>query len=297
MKILVLGGSGMLGHKLWQSLTPRFDTQMSVRRPAAAYAHFGIFDESHILGDVSADEFNTVANAFATVRPEVAVNCIGIVRQNMSAKDSVASITINALFPHRLARLCAESGTRLIHISTDCVFSGHKGNYDENDTPDPEDLYGRSKLLGEVTGAGCLTIRTSLIGRELKGVQGLVEWFLNQAGGCVRGFQRAVFSGLTTEALSQLLVSVIAEHRDLEGLYHVAADPITKFDLLSLIRETYGLRIEIEPDETLACDRSLNGARFRAATNLVPPAWPEMIAAMRQDPTSYENLRRPAMKR
>jgi len=295
MKVLILGASGMLGHKLCQTLAPRFDTHMSFRHPPAAYARLGVLDESHILGGVSVDEFSTVANAFATVRPEVAVNCIGIVKQDVSAKDSVASITVNALFPHCLARLCAETGTRLIHISTDCVFSGHKGNYDENDTPDADDLYGRSKLLGEVVGARCLTIRTSLIGRELTGAQGLVEWLLSQVGGRVQGFQRAVFSGLTTGALAQILASVIADHHELEGLYHVAGDPITKFDLLSLIKEAYGLRIEIEPEETFACDRSLNGARFRAATHLVPPAWPEMIATMRRDPTSYEDFRKSPM--
>ena len=261
MKVLILGGSGMLGHKLYQTFAPRFDTQVSLRHPPAAYARFGILDESHILGGVSVEEFGTMANAFATVRPEVAVNCIGIVKQDVSAKDSVASITVNALFPHRLARLCAESGTRLIHISTDCVFSGRKGNYGEDDTPDAEDLYGRTKLLGEVTGANCLTIRTSMIGRELAGAQGLVEWFLSQAGSRVRGFRRAVFSGFTTAALAALIADIIAEHRDIEGLYHVAAEPITKFDLLSLIKEVYGLQIEIDPDETFACDRSLNGAR------------------------------------
>lgn len=296
MKVLILGGSGMLGHKLCQSFASRFDTQMSFRQSPAAYARFGIFDAAHMLGGVSADEFNTVAKAFAIVRPEVVVNCIGIVKQDASAKDSVSSITVNALFPHQLARLCAESRSRLIHVSTDCVFSGRRGNYDEHDTPDAEDLYGRSKLLGEVVGADCLTIRTSMIGRQLTGEQGLVEWFLSQAGGRVRGFQRAVFSGFTTEALAQILGSIIADHRDLKGLYHVAADPITKFDLLSLINEAYGLRVEIEPDETFVGDRSLNGSRFRAVTNLTPPAWPEMIAAMRQDPTPYEDLRQPQMQ-
>lgn len=292
MRVLILGGSGMLGHKLWQTFAPRFDAYATFRSAPSSYAHFGIFDESRAIGGVSVENFESVARAFRSARPEAVVNCIGIVKQDVTAKDPVASITVNALFPHRLAQLCRASGARLVHLSTDCVFSGRKGNYSEHDVPDAGDLYGRTKLLGEVGGEGCVTIRTSMIGRELRGAHGLLEWFLSQPGRCVRGFKRAVFSGFTTAALAALIADIIADHCDLEGLYHVAAEPITKFDLLSLVKEVYGLEIEIDPDEAFACDRSLDGARFRSATAFVPPTWPEMIAAMRQDPTPYEDLRR-----
>jgi dTDP-4-dehydrorhamnose reductase len=292
MRILVLGGTGMLGHKLWQTLAGRFDAYVTFRRSPAVYARSGLYDLSHAVGHVSAQDFDSITRAVADVRPDMVINCIGVVKQDAAAKDPYTTISINALLPHRLALLCRAAGARLIHISTDCVFSGRKGDYGEGDTPDAEDLYGRTKLLGEVTGAGCLTLRTSMIGRELAGAHGLVEWFLSQAGGRVRGFRRAVFSGFTTAALAAVIADIITEHRDLEGLYHVAAAPISKFDLLSLVKEVYGLQIEIEPDETFVCDRSLDGGRFRSATRFIPPSWPEMIEQMHQDTTPYSELRR-----
>src|SRR5437763_3432503 len=249
MRVLILGGSGMLGHKLWQTLAPRFDAYVTFRGDARAYAHTGLFDPTHSLGGVSAQDFDSVARAFAAARPDAVVNCIGVVKQDASAKDPLTSIEVNALFPHRLAQLARASGARLVHLSTDCVFSGRAGNYDERARPDAEDLYGRTKLLGEVACDGCLTIRTSMIGRELAGAHGLLEWFLSQDGGRVRGFRRAVFSGFTTPALAEVLARLLSEHKGLSGVWHAAADPINKFDLLSLVKELYGLRVEIEPDE------------------------------------------------
>lgn len=288
---MILGGSGMLGHKLWQTFTPLFDTYVTLRGDFADYAEFGIFDESRALGQARVEEFESFARAVSAVQPEVVVNCIGIVKQDAGAKDPVTGITVNSLFPHRLSRLCRDTNARLIHLSTDCVFSGRKGNYAETDSPDPEDLYGRTKLLGEVTGEGCLTIRTSMIGRELRGTHGLLEWFLSQHGGDVRGFKQAVFSGFTTNALATIIGRIIAEHQELSGVWHVAADPISKFDLLSLIKQTYELDIRIEADEDYRCDRSLNGSRFRNATGIMADGWQEMIAAAQADLTSYDQLR------
>jgi dTDP-4-dehydrorhamnose reductase len=292
MRVVILGGSGMLGHKLWQALAPRFDTYVTFRQAATNYERFGIFDMERSIGNVSAENFDSVISTLADVRPQVVVNCIGIVKQDAAARDPVTSIGINALFPHRLAQMCRETSTRLIHLSTDCVFSGRKGNYSEHDTPDAEDLYGRSKLLGEVSGEHCLTIRTSMIGRELSGSHGLVEWFLSQKGPHVQGFKRAVFSGFTTNALSSIIAGIIAEPAELSGIYHVAAEPITKFDLLTLIKQTYGLEIEIDGNEAFVCDRSLNGSRFREQTGFLAPSWPEMIRLMHEDLTSYREFRR-----
>lgn len=292
MRVLILGGSGMLGHKLWQLFHERFETMVTFRQSASAYSRYGLFDQERSIGDVSAGDFDAVTKAFARGRPEVVVNCIGIVKQDAAAKDPLTSINVNALFPHRLAELCRASGARLIHLSTDCVFSGRAGNYDEGAPSDAEDLYGRTKLLGEVSGANCLTLRTSMIGRELSGSQGLVEWFLSQEGKTVRGFRRAVFSGFTTQALAETIAWIIESHPQLEGVWHVAAEPITKFDLLMLIRERANLSIEIEPDDTFLCDRSLNAARFRQATGFVPPTWSDMISKMFQDSTPYKELRR-----
>lgn len=292
MRTLILGGSGMLGHKLWQTFSQRFDAYATLRRESAAYAHFGLFDEGRAVGNVRAEDFDSVVRALSSVQPEVVVNCIGIVKQDSAAKDPVASITVNSLFPHRVARLCRTRGTRFIHLSTDCVFSGRKGNYSERDVPDASDLYGRTKLLGEVDEPHCLTIRTSMIGRELTCSHGLIEWFLAQKGKRVRGFRRATFSGFTTLALAEIIADIIADQRDLSGIMHVAAEAINKFDLLSLVKAAYQLDVEIEPDEEFFCDRSLDGSRFGSATGFVPTPWPEMIEGMARDTTPYEDIRR-----
>lgn len=292
MKIVILGGSGMLGHKLWQTLASRFETYATLRRELGSYSKLALFDESRALTGVSVEDFETVEHAIQAVGPDVVINCVGIVKQQHAAQDPIATIDINALFPHRLARLCAAARTRLVHLSTDCVFSGSNGNYSESDKPDADDLYGRTKLLGEVAGENCLTLRTSMIGRELQGSYGLLEWFLSQRGTTVRGFKRAVFSGFTTEALAVIIGEIIARHPELSGVRHVASEPINKFDLLSLIKQVFKLDIEIEPNESFICDRSLNGERFRQATGLVSPTWPEMIDRMMQDKTPYEEIRR-----
>jgi len=291
MKVLILGGSGMLGHKLWQTLSGRFDTRATLRRSPDLYARLGLFDPARALGNVSAQDFDSVVRALGAVRPDVVVNCVGLVKQDAAAKDPYQSIAVNALFPHRLAQACAAAGARLIHLSTDCVFTGRRGNYAESDASDAEDIYGRTKWLGEVEYPHALTVRTSMIGRELRGTHGLVEWFLSQREGRVRGFRRAVFSGFTTQALSDIIGDVIAEHPDLSGVRHVAAEPINKFDLLTLVKAAFGLDTEIEPDGEFVCDRSLDGSRFRRETGFTPPAWPEMIERMARDETPYEEIR------
>lgn len=287
MRVLILGGSGMLGHKLAQAFPERFETHVSFRSvdaqarqlpgAAAVTAHFG----------VRADDIPSVDGLLAAVHPDVVINCIGIVKQDAAAKDPIPSIAINSLFPHQVAAMCARSNARLIHISTDCVFSGRGGNYRENDIPDAEDLYGRTKLLGEVTEYDSLTIRTSIIGRELRSRYGLLEWFLAQNGKTVRGFTRAIFSGFTTRALARILGDIIERRPALHGLWHVASVPISKFDLLSLIKSVYDVNIAIEPDPAFVCDRSLNGDRFREATGFTPPSWPDMIRDMHDDSTPY----------
>lgn len=292
MKVLILGGSGMLGHKLWQIFAPRFDAYVTFRDQPAAYSRFGIFDGSRAIGGLTAANIDGFAGTVRDLSPEVVVNCIGVVKQDAAARDPVASIETNALFPHRMARICRAASARFIHLSTDCVFSGRNGSYAEEDSPDAPDFYGRSKLLGEVEGENELTIRTSMIGRELKGAHGLLEWFLSQEGERVRGFRRAVFSGLTTGALAEVLAKIICEHRDLKGIRHVASEAINKLDLLTLVKQTYGLSIEIEPDEAFVCDRSLDGSRFYRETGIRAPSWSEMIAALRADPTPYNEIRR-----
>lgn len=285
----------MLGHKLWQTFAPRFETYATLRRPPEHYAAAGIFDESHAVSGVAVEDFETVTRALESVRPDVVVNCVGIVKQLDAAHDAIPSITVNALFPHRLAAVCAQVDARLIHLSTDCVFSGSTGNYSETDQPDATDLYGLSKLLGEAKGANCLTVRTSMIGRELEGAHGLLEWFLSNvsnSGGSVRGFRHAIFSGFTTQALAEVIALIVSDHPELNGLRHVSAEPINKFELLSLINHAYKLDIKITPDENFRCDRSLDSSLFRRETGIKIPSWNQMIAQLAADSTPYKQIRR-----
>jgi len=292
VRVLILGGSGMLGHKLCQAASERVKTVATLREPEPAAEPLGLPNCVRLMGGVDAANLPSVERAVASVQPDVVVNCIGIVKQSPLAQDSMASLTVNALFPHQVARICRETGARLVHISTDCVFSGRTGHYVESDVSDAEDLYGRSKFLGEVDEPHAITLRTSMIGRELHGANGLVEWFLSQKGKTVRGFRRSIFSGFTTTALSKIILDVVIPHPELTGVWHVAADPISKHELLSMINDVYDLGIAIEADDSVVCDRSLNGERFRRATGFVPPSWKTMIEEMYHDPTPYEQLRR-----
>ncbi len=280
MKVLILGGSGMLGHKLWQTCAEHFETYATLRQTSDPVAYFTRAAPSCVVGQVSAQDFDSVARALATVRPDVVVNCIGIVKQAAAAKDPLSSIAINSLFPHRLAQLCRAAGSRLIHVSTDCVFSGalpEPARYSENDRPDAQDVYGRSKLLGEVLDPPGLTLRTSIIGRELERASGLLEWFAARAGERVHGFRRARFSGLTTSELSRLVGRILREHPDLTGLWHVAADPIDKHTLLRKLRDVLGVDCEIVPCDEPVINRALDATRFEAVTGYRAPTWDEML--------------------
>jgi dTDP-4-dehydrorhamnose reductase len=241
---------------------------------------------------VDVSSFDTVVQALAATKPDVVVNCIGIVKQLEEAKHPIASLRINALFPHRLSGLCGAAGSRLIHLSTDCVFSGRTGNYRETDAPDPEDLYGRTKLLGEVTAANALTIRTSIIGRELQTSHGLIEWLLSNRGKRVRGYANAIFSGLTTHALARIIGDLIAQQGAASGLYHVSSQPISKYDLLVRLNEVLKARTEIDSVAEPRIDRSLDSARFWESTGLARPQWSTMLREMAADSTTYEQWRR-----
>jgi dTDP-4-dehydrorhamnose reductase len=292
MRVLVLGAAGMLGHRLAESLSQTFETTATFRAEGGPLLKLPIYSRcQRLLTGVDVRRLETVSQALEEFGPEVVVNCVGLVKQLEAARDPARSIEVNALFPHRLAELCAESRARLIHISTDCVFSGRRGAYTESDEADPVDLYGRTKLLGEVGGPGRLTLRTSMIGRELRGQTGLLEWFLAQRGHTVSGYTAASFSGLTTLALARVIGSVIADHRELEGLYHVAGEAITKHELLSRIRDHLELEVEIEASSTPRCDRSLIGERFVQSTGLSIPSWQEMIAELAAECPRYEPWR------
>lgn len=279
-RILVLGASGMLGNAVMRVLSQGPDEVWGTLRSPSSAAKFPEAIRSRLISGVDVESPDALVRVFGDVHPDVVINCVGLVKQLAEANDPLAALPINAILPHRLARLAAAVGARLVHVSTDCVFNGKDGGYVEADSPNAADLYGRSKLLGEVDYPNAITLRTSIIGRELGSAHGLIDWFLSQTGS-VRGFTRAIFSGLTTVELARVMRDVILPRPELHGLYHVSVDPISKFDLLTVVAEVYGKTIEIVPDETLKIDRSLDSTQFRATTGYQPPAWREMIEGLR----------------
>ncbi len=278
----------MFGHKLVQVFSREFDVFTTMRSTRETYTKFGIFDAAKTFENIDIENISAIDAMLQQIQPDVVVNAVGLIKQLPNSANVVETLNVNSIFPHRLAELAAKYGSRLICISTDCVFSGEKGNYTETDVPDALDLYGMSKNLGEVSVEGCLTIRTSVIGRELLTRHSLVEWFLGHAGGTVHGYAEAIFSGFTTLELAEILAKVIRDHPALTGVYHVASDPITKYDLLGLIKSAYHVDIEVELSDKVKIDRSLDSTRFRKATGIFPAGLAEMVARMANDPTPYE---------
>ena len=289
MKILILGGTGMLGHRLWLNLSQVHETWVTSRGDAAAFPDLPEFPRKYIRPHVNALLLDQVRDAVASIQPDLVINCIGLIKQLSLVNDPLSSIPLNALFPHQLAQICGNAGIRLVHISTDCVFSGKKGGYVESDPSDAEDLYGRTKFLGEVTYPHTITLRTSIIGRELTTRLGLIEWFLAQKG-TIRGYKRVIYTGFTTDELSRIILNYVIPHADLSGLYHVSSEPISKYDLLGLAKDSFGKEVTILPDEDFVSDRSLDSTRFRDRTGYKPPAWPRMIDELKRNSPIYDRF-------
>jgi dTDP-4-dehydrorhamnose reductase len=279
-RILVIGASGMLGHAIFRlfSGSSQFEAYGSVRT-SVSRSLLPIELQHRIVENVDVENPHAIAGLFAQVRPDVVVNCVGVIKQSKMAVDPLAMLSLNAMLPHRIAQMCRVAGARLVHISTDCVFSGAKGNYAETDMPDALDYYGRSKYLGEVDYPHAITLRTSIIGRELFGGQSLIEWFLAQQS-AVKGYTRAIFSGIPTVELARIIRDHVLPHPELHGIYHVSADPISKHDLLLLVARRYDKNIEISPDDQTVIDRSLDSSRFRRAVGYKSQPWPELVSRM-----------------
>jgi dTDP-4-dehydrorhamnose reductase len=265
----------MLGHAAAHVLAEDFEVHATVRDPAAAL-RFGIPAQLHAFDAYAPEALPAI---LTTSGADAVLNCIGVVKQLDDASRPVPSITLNSLFPHQAAEASAAAGARFVHVSTDCVFSGElapPARYTEDDLPDARDLYGRSKLLGEV-GSGGLTLRTSIIGWELDRASGLLQWFASQKGGSARGFANAWFSGLTTRALARVVGRILREAPDLEGLYQVSSEPISKYDLLVALNDALELDCAIERVEEPRINRSLDSSRFQDETGIGVPSWEEMI--------------------
>jgi dTDP-4-dehydrorhamnose reductase len=273
-----------------QHLSRNVKVYTTVRRSPTPAEADAIFGHATVLEGPGVEDFSAMAAEIERVRPAVVINAVGLVKQDPESKNVIKALTINAIFPHRLSELGKRLGFRLITISTDCVFDGRKGNYRETDLPDAMDLYGLSKRLGEVVESNCLTLRTSIIGRNLDTRNSLVEWFLANRGGAVPGYSQAYYSGFPTIVMADIIEKLIVEHPNLWGIYHVSSEPISKLELLELLNKSYAANISIEPSTEVRIDRSLDSARFRSATGFQPASWPEMVDIMAGDPTPYDSF-------
>jgi len=292
-RILIFGASGLAGHTLFAELSkrPNLEVWGSAPEKQALCEWFSPALLQRVAPGVQVQDFDAVMRIFEQVKPQIVINAARLTKKRVDEKNPLPAIAVNALFPHRLHRLCEISGVRLIQLSTDCVFSGRSGNYNEKSLPDAEDLYGRSEALGEVTGGAAISLRVSCIGHELHEPHGLLEWFMAQKGS-VRGFSEAIYSGLPTVELARVMADYILPRYRLRGLYHLCADPISKYELLELVAAQYGKKIKIIPERNVKIDRSLDSARLRRATGWRPPSWEQLIKAMHQNYCRAPHYRR-----
>jgi dTDP-4-dehydrorhamnose reductase len=291
MKCIVLGADGMLGHQVVRFLVAAGHDPVATTRNRPEGLVADALTGVQVITGVDVRQSDRVVSILGDVAASAVINCVGIVKQRKEAKDPLESIRINSLFPHELAALCRVAGARLIHVSTDCVFSGQKGNYREDETPDPIDLYGRTKLLGEVGMTGAITLRTSIIGLELGRKESLVEWFLSRSG-TVKGWTKALYSGVTTFELARVVVRLLEDFPDLDGVWHVSAEPIDKYDLLCRLRDAVRVDVQIEPDAGMVIDRTLDSARFRLETGWTPPDWSTMVTELAEAVRRREPVQR-----
>lgn len=287
MRLLILGGTGLLGHAIWRRARQRGAEAVAAVRAVPSSIPPAAFPREPIISGFDARTPRGLAALLDEVRPAVVLNCIGITKALVSVMEERDVRDVNTEFPHRLASEAAARDLRVIHVSTDCVFSGAGGGYRETDVPDPIDLYGRSKLDGEPSGPHVLTIRTSMVGRELTRATGLLEWFLSNRGGRVSGFAEVRFSGLATPVLADWLIDEAYRQPGLRGLYHVAGPPIDKYTLLGLVNRAFDAGVAIDRVDEPRLDRTLDGTRFREATGCVAPPWPAMIDRLAADEPAY----------
>ena len=289
MKVCVLGAGGLLGHMLIRVLSESNDVFGTTREDFIASSPLAKFlTKEKWIGKVDASSVDSVKKVFDLDQFDVAINCIGLIKQRNSFVSDNEMMMINGEFPHHLAQIANSHDTRVIHISTDCIFSGTKGNYLESDTPDPIDVYGKSKLLGELNDSQNLTLRTSHIGRELTVKKSFIEWLVSQRGGNVNGYGHAIYSGLTTQAFAKTISKLLLGNSQLTGLFHVSSQPISKLEIINKLNELLDLRITVTPDASVQINRSLNSEKFQNTTNICPQTWDEMLSDFCEDQKTYE---------
>jgi dTDP-4-dehydrorhamnose reductase len=292
MKLLVVGGSGMLGHKLLQRLGEKYpETYATVRGDLSEkpFCQVPFLQTKRVRKNVDVSDPQRLREVILRLKPDYVLNCVGIIKQHKENAAPLPCIKINSLLPHEIVAVASEYGGRVVHFSTDCVFDGKRGSYSEDDPPNAEDVYGRSKAMGELFYENALTLRTSIIGRELRSHTSLLDWFLGQAGGRVKGFTHAIYSGVTTNQMAKVVDLILEKFPTLNGLYQIVADPISKYDLLVLAREKFGIDVDIEPYDPFAIDRSMKGDKFASVTGYRSPSWPELMQDLADESDLYRS--------
>ncbi len=274
----------MLGHTLFYYLAKndKYDVFATVINDEKYRNFFPLNLMQRIISGINIIDIDSVRNLIKESKFDLVINCVGIIKQAKESMDPTVSIAVNSLFPHQLADICREDGSRVIHISTDCVFKGDKGNYKEEDSADADDLYGRTKFLGEIDYSNAVTLRTSIIGHEIETKRSLVDWFLSQQEK-INGFTNAIYTGFPTIELAEIIDRHVITNPDMRGLYHVSSDCISKYELLSIIKKIYQKNIKIDPCDNPKIDRSLNSSRFRTVTGYQAPSWESLISKMYND--------------
>lgn len=291
MRILILGVSGLIGHKLFQELSADFEVFGTLHKSKNYYGNISLFSEPNIIETVNVAEFELLKGILCAINPDVIINCVGITKRKVEINDPLTALSINSVFPHKLADWTRNSGKRIIHFSTDCVFDGNVGNYNESSLTTAEDIYGRTKALGEIKYSHTLTIRSSFIGQELFGKTELLEWFLSQKGKKVKGFRNTFYSGVSTIFMARVVRNIILNYSNLSGLYHLAPEkPISKYDLICIAKEAYNVNVDIIPEDEHVHFPTLDGSKLRSEINLRIPSWQEMMIELSSNKDFYFNL-------
>jgi dTDP-4-dehydrorhamnose reductase len=286
MKILILGAAGMLGHQVWLKAIEAFGEKSvagTLRKPKATYSKFGIFEGKNIFDRIDLSSTEEMIKVLEDYKPDWIINCVGITLRKKELGDFERCLDINSMLPHRLALWGLKNNCKVIHFSTDCVFDGAKGGYTELDLPTANDVYGKSKFLGEITYPNALTMRLSVVGREIENKTELVEWIISQKQKTVNGFGKITYSGLTTNQVAKQVVNVIKNHPGFNGLYQLASEPITKYELVKIVNEVYGLEMTVNRDDAKEYDKSLDCGRYAKITGFRKPQWREMITEMKRE--------------
>jgi len=286
MKIVILGAAGLIGHKLYQIMQAAgHDTYGLLHGKKSAFPKIDFLQTDLIIESVEVMDFDKLHGILHVIQPDVVLNCIGITKRKEEVNDPVQALGVNALFPHRLANLAKDMNFRVIHFSTDCVFNGEAGNYNEESNTTGEDAYGKTKALGEIRYPHTLTIRSSFIGRELAGKTELLEWLISENGNTIKGFTEAWYSGVSTIFMAKTVLDIVENYPNISDLHQLSTpEPISKYNLLCLARNAFKLDIEIIPDSSFEIKPTLDGTRLKNAINLSIPTWQDMMNELAADP-------------